>query len=79
MEYSDLAVGEHTFQVRAVDIAGNADQSAESYTWTIEAVPDTEAPDTRILTSPADPSPSTVASVHVRLRGRRHVRVLARR
>ena len=62
MEYSDLTVAEHTFEVRAVDLAGNPDQSAESYSWTVEAIPDTEAPDTRILTQPADPSPSTIAN-----------------
>ncbi|HEV2902653.1 MAG TPA: DNRLRE domain-containing protein, partial [Gaiellaceae bacterium] len=62
MEYTDLAVGPHTFEVRAVDLAGNADQSPESYAWTVEAIPDTEAPEARILTHPADPSPSIVAS-----------------
>jgi large repetitive protein len=62
MEYTDLAAAEHTFAVRAVDTAGNADQSAESYTWTVEPVPDTEAPDTRILTAPSDPSPSILAT-----------------
>ena len=42
--YSSLADGAHSFEVRAVDQAGNADQSAASFEWTI----DTTAPDTQI-------------------------------
>jgi hypothetical protein len=34
--YSDLAVGQHTFQVRATDAAGNVDQTPASFPWTIE-------------------------------------------
>ena len=33
--YSNLAVGSHTFAVKAVDAAGNGAVSPESYTWTI--------------------------------------------
>jgi subtilisin family serine protease len=40
-EYTGLAVGEHTLRARAIDAAGNVDQSPASYTWTIEAPPDT--------------------------------------
>src|ERR687896_604979 len=47
-EYSGLADGEHTFRVRATDPAGNTDDSAASYSWTI----DTVAPDTTIDTGP---------------------------
>jgi parallel beta-helix repeat protein len=36
-EFADLALGEHTFQVRAVDLTGLADPTPASHTWTIEA------------------------------------------
>jgi hypothetical protein len=34
-EYSGLAVGAHTFRVRAVDAAGNADATPAQHNWTI--------------------------------------------
>jgi len=37
--YSGLAVGTHTFRVRAKDEAGNLDPTPASYTWTIVAAP----------------------------------------
>jgi len=37
--YSGLAVGTHTFAVRATDAAGNADESPATHTWTITAPP----------------------------------------
>lgn len=46
--YSSLAVGSHTFSVRATDPAGNVDPNPPAATWTIDAtVPVT-------LTTPAD-------------------------
>jgi hypothetical protein len=34
--YSNLAVGQHTFQVQATDAAGNVDPTPASYPWTIQ-------------------------------------------
>ena len=48
-EYSSLAEGAHSFEVRALDTAGNADGSPAEFGWSV----DTEAPDTAIATHPA--------------------------
>lgn len=37
--YSGLAVGSHTFSVRATDAAGNTDQTPDADTWTISSSP----------------------------------------
>ena len=57
-DYSDLSDGSHTFQVRAIDGAGNTDPTPDSFTWTI----DTAAPNTTIDGKPADPSAINSAS-----------------
>src|SRR6185295_16144885 len=49
--YTGLAVGPHTFAVRATDASGNVDSTPSTQTWTVEAVEDqddTTAPQTSI-------------------------------
>ena len=54
--YAALADGAHSFEVRAIDTAGNVDQTPASFSWTI----DTAAPTTSIDSSP--PALSNAAS-----------------
>lgn len=56
--YTGLSQGSHTFDVRAIDGAGNTDPTPASYSWVVDAI----APDTQILTNPSDPSNSPDAS-----------------
>ena len=53
-EYTGLSDGSHKFEVRAVDVAGNADDSPVTFTWSI----DTTAPQTQIDSGPQVLSPS---------------------
>ncbi|HEX3152291.1 MAG TPA: Calx-beta domain-containing protein [Gemmataceae bacterium] len=55
--FNGLAEGSHTFQVRAVDNAGNVG-SPSSYTWTV----DTTGPTASITGTPANPTNSTSAT-----------------
>jgi hypothetical protein len=57
--YSSLAVGPHTFEVRAIDLAGRVDPSPASYTWTIDAT----APETTINNGPPSSTDSTSAQL----------------
>ncbi|MDQ4052551.1 MAG: DNRLRE domain-containing protein [Actinomycetota bacterium] len=64
-EYPGLAVGEHTFRVRATDAANNTDQSPAEFSWTVEATPppvDTTAPETTISANPPANTTETNAS-----------------
>ena len=56
--YSALADGSHTFEVRAIDQAGNIDATPASSTWTV----DTIAPQTTIDPNPPALSNSAAAS-----------------
>jgi CSLREA domain-containing protein len=60
--YSGLALGEHTFEVRAVDFSGNVDPTPASHTWTIEAPAVGVPPDTTIDSGPDATTVSTSAS-----------------
>ncbi len=57
--YSGLAIGPHTFEVRATDAAGNVDSTPASYSWTVV---DATAPQTTITSQPPASTPSTSAS-----------------
>ncbi|MFL5966271.1 MAG: OmpL47-type beta-barrel domain-containing protein, partial [Gaiellaceae bacterium] len=50
--YPNLADGDHTFAVHAIDGAGNTDPSPDTFSWTIDSL----APDTSIISHPNDPS-----------------------
>ena len=63
--YSSVALSSHTFSVRAIDGAGNADPSPASRSWTVEAAappPDTTAPETTIASGPSGTTTATSAS-----------------
>ena len=53
-QYVELEPGQHTFQVRAVDLSLNPDPTPATWTWTYE--PATTAPETTIHTAPTNPS-----------------------
>jgi parallel beta-helix repeat protein len=57
--YSGLAVGSHTFRVKASDEAGNTDDTPATYTWTVL---DSTAPDTEITNGPPASTISTTAT-----------------
>jgi hypothetical protein len=56
--YSDLAEGRHTFDVRAVDVAGNPDGTPATMSWTI----DTTDPGTAVASSPDPVTAATSAA-----------------
>jgi alpha-tubulin suppressor-like RCC1 family protein len=55
-DYSGLANGSHTFEVRATSGAGIVDPTPAGYTWTIALAADTTAPDTTLTQQPANPT-----------------------
>lgn len=61
--YSNLANGDYEFEVRSIDNAGNVQTSPTTFAWTVDnSLLDETPPETAILSKPADPSTSPVAS-----------------
>jgi hypothetical protein len=60
--YNGMSVGDHTFAVRAIDLAGNVDPTPATYAWTVLPPPDVTPPQTTITGGPAANSPVTNAS-----------------
>lgn len=56
--YTGLADGNHTFEVRGSDLAGNLDVSPELFTWRV----DTTAPQTVLDVAPDDPTSNVSAT-----------------
>jgi hypothetical protein len=61
--YTGLALGDHTFAVRATDASGNADSTPATSSWTVQALPDTTAPNTSITEGPNSLTTSPNASL----------------
>ena len=57
-DYGDLADGEHSFDVRAINAQAVIDDTPASHSWTV----DSTAPATTITGKPADPATSTAAT-----------------
>jgi hypothetical protein len=62
--YSGLAVGSHTFNVRATDSTGNLDATPATQTWTVTSPADTTAP-TVSITAPANNATVSGSNVSV--------------
>ncbi len=62
-QYTGLALGSHTFAVRATDTAGNVETAPATWSWNIvTAPPDTTAPQTTITSGSAATTSSTNAT-----------------
>ncbi|HSF97837.1 MAG TPA: right-handed parallel beta-helix repeat-containing protein, partial [Ornithinibacter sp.] len=57
-----LSLGEHVFEVRAIDWSGNVDQTPAEHRWTIQPPAPDQAPETTILTGPDATTVSTQAT-----------------
>ncbi len=61
--YSGLADGDYEFEVRSIDNAGNVQLVPTVFAWTVDnSLLDETPPETSILSKPADPSTSPVAT-----------------
>src|SRR5262249_23168442 len=58
--YSGLGDGAHSFQVRATDVAGNADPSPAAQTWTVRAAPPNLKLPTSLTTEATSPGGAKV-------------------
>ena len=63
MTATDLAVGAHSFLVRAVDWIGNVDATPAAHMWTIVPPDPHQAPDTTIVSGPDAVTAQTSASL----------------
>jgi hypothetical protein len=61
--YTDLRDGTHHFDVRAVDAAGNADETPAERDWTVSR-PDTTPPNTTITSGPSGTVEESQATFH---------------
>ena len=59
--YTGLADGQHTFEVRATDVAGNTDSTPVSRTWNV----DTTAPEAPVVNSPPQNSLTNTGDITV--------------
>ena len=62
MSFTGLSVGEHVFEVRAIDWSGNVDETPAEHRWTIQAPAPDQAPETTILTGPDATTVNTAAT-----------------
>ena len=57
VQYTSLATGNHTFQVRSIDAVGNVEVSAQAYNWSVDP-----AATTTITSNSVTKTPTTVKS-----------------
>ena len=73
-EYTSLAEGNHSFEVKAIDQAGNTDATPATYSWTV----DTTGPAVQIELRPLRTDQRLDPDLHLQLRARCQLPVLGR-